>query len=246
MRDGGTMAAFLENLKPFMGNGKENEDGLSLEKYLEGYDPYRWETPSVTTDIIVYKYDGSLYNIDNGLKLLMVKRKNHPCIGEMALPGGFVNIREDVHQAAKRELFEETGLTDLPIEQIRTWGDADRDPRSRIITVAYMALLDSESAKKVVAGDDAEEAFFVNVSLKLRGRGEQNGKVIEFYEVNLTNVEHNVNIHGSVEHRYNSTGYLREDKYEVMSTKGIAFDHARFIVQSLLLLKERIKLNHYK
>jgi 8-oxo-dGTP diphosphatase len=70
------------------------------------------------------------------LRLLMIRRRNHPNIGMWALPGGFVELRENLEDAAKRELMEETGVENAPMIQLKTYGDYDRDPRWRVITTA--------------------------------------------------------------------------------------------------------------
>jgi 8-oxo-dGTP diphosphatase len=101
-----------------------------------------------------------------GLKLLMIKRGDHPCIGQWALPGGFVNMDESLEEAAQRELKEETNISEAYIEQLYTWGDVGRDPRTRIISVSYIALVDS-SALNVAAGDDADDAKWFDVSVEL-------------------------------------------------------------------------------
>ena len=137
------MASFLENIEPFRGTGERNKDGQTLEEFLEGYQPYRYETPSCTTDAVVFSYRGMEEQIRdvNALEVLLVKRSNHPSIGFWALPGGFINLREDLEETARRELQEETGVSGLCMEQIAVYGAMDRDPRTRVITTAYMALV---------------------------------------------------------------------------------------------------------
>ena len=82
------MASFLENIEPFRGTGERNKDGQTLEEFLEGYQPYRYETPSCTTDAVVFSYRGMEEQIRdvNALEVLLVKRSNHPSIGFWALP----------------------------------------------------------------------------------------------------------------------------------------------------------------
>ncbi|NIN36216.1 MAG: NUDIX domain-containing protein, partial [Gammaproteobacteria bacterium] len=77
---------------------------------------------------------------EDALKVLLVKRSNKPYQGSWALPGGFVNIDEDLDTAASRELREETGVSGVYLEQLYTFGDPQRDPRERVISVAYYAL----------------------------------------------------------------------------------------------------------
>ena len=117
------------------------------------YDVTRYERPSVTADVVIFTLR------DSALEVLLVKRKHWPHEGMWAIPGGFVRMDESLEQAARRELAEETGVDDpgLFLEQLYTFGDPARDPRTRVITVAYFALL---AADRLVlqAGSDASEA----------------------------------------------------------------------------------------
>lgn len=158
------MPAFLSNITPFLGMGTKNEEGKDLNEFLDAYEAGAFECPSVTADILVFQYKKKIEATGKGLKLLMIKRKNHPSIGYWALPGGFVNMREDIKEAAKRELFEETGLLGIDVAQLYCWGGYERDPRTRIVTVSYLAMV--EESLEVKAGDDAEDALWFDVELK--------------------------------------------------------------------------------
>ncbi|WP_310602196.1 NUDIX hydrolase [Anaerosporobacter sp.] len=231
------MPAFLKEIEAFRGTGEKNEQGESLESFLEKYDANKYENPSVTADMIVIQHSKEFDTVEQGLKVLMVKRRNHPSIGFWALPGGFVNIREDIDLAAKRELLEETGVEDVAIEQLYAWGEAWRDPRSRIVTVAYLALIDE--SKEVKAGDDAADAAWFDIVLckkevkeEVNGQGKSRIKTI--YELKLVNEEKEVELTAEVEVSYNKIGIIKEREYQVISSNQIAFDHPRFIVQALL------------
>lgn len=105
-----------------------------------GYDPHAFEPFAVTVDLAVFTVR------EGRLQVLLVERGQQPYRGAWALPGGFLLPRESAESAARRELAEETGLTeqtaaDLHLEQLRTYSDPDRDPRMRVVSVAYTALL---------------------------------------------------------------------------------------------------------
>ncbi len=102
------------------------------------------------------------------LQVLMVKRRHDPFAGKLALPGGFVDPGEDLHEAARRELQEETGVTDVVFEQLASYGAPDRDPRGRIVSVAHLAILPEPVSAR--AGDDASEAGWHPVEPLLRSR----------------------------------------------------------------------------
>lgn len=128
-------------------------EGEQLHEDASNYDKDAYEKPAVTVDVAICTIDGG------ELKVLLIKRKHPPFRDKWAIPGGFVDIdrRETLDTAARRELEEETGLTDIYVEQLKTYGDPDRDPRMRIITVAYFALAPRERFEAARAGDDAAE-----------------------------------------------------------------------------------------
>jgi 8-oxo-dGTP diphosphatase len=99
------------------------------------YDPSRYERPSVTVDVVIFTLR------DRELHVLLVQRRRWPFEGYWALPGGFINMDESLEAAARRELEEETGVRDVYLEQLYTFGDPQRDPRTRVISVAYFALV---------------------------------------------------------------------------------------------------------
>jgi 8-oxo-dGTP diphosphatase len=110
---------------------------------------YKYPHPSVTTDCVIFGYDGTKLNV------LLIERGVDPFKGCWAFPGGFLNMDETALQGAKRELKEETGLEDAYIRQFHTFTAVDRDPRERVITVAYYALV---RISEVKGGDDAAKA----------------------------------------------------------------------------------------
>ena len=115
---------------------------------------YEYPHPAVTTDIVIFTIR------EQQLKLLLVKRKGEPYKGKWALPGGFVAIDEDLHQCAERELAEETGVSGVYLEQLYTFGDPKRDPRERVITVAYYALIPSDKIELRAATDAEAVGWF--------------------------------------------------------------------------------------
>ncbi len=110
--------------------------------------------PSVTVDIILFTIR------DDDLKVLLVERKHDPFAGKWAIPGGFVEIDESLEAAALRELKEETNIGDIYLEQLYTFGDPDRDPRGRVISVAYFALVSSDDFDLKADSDAADVRWF--------------------------------------------------------------------------------------
>ena len=115
---------------------------------------YEYPRPSVTVDIVVFGYDGG-----RQLKLLLIERGGEPYKGQWALPGGFVDMDEDLETAALRELEEETGVRDLFVEQLYTFGTPGRDPRGRVISVAYYSLVNLQDHPAVAASDATQAVW---------------------------------------------------------------------------------------
>lgn len=112
----------------------------------------------LTVDAIVFGY-----NKEAGVSVLLIKRKYAPFKGEWAIPGGFVTENESLEQAVERELREETGVKINYLEQLYTFGKPDRDPRNRIVSVAYFGLVKSSQFNKLQATTDAEEAAWFHI-----------------------------------------------------------------------------------
>lgn len=120
---------------------------------------YEYPRPSVTVDVVAFSF------IENDLRVLLIQRKGEPFRGQWALPGGFVRMDEDLDAAAHRELVEETSVADLYLEQLYTVGTVDRDPRGRVITVAYFSLIGADHVANLhlQAGTDAGDARWWSV-----------------------------------------------------------------------------------
>ncbi len=120
--------------------------------------PYTYEYPrgALTVDCVVFGLD------DEELKVMLIQRGQPPFEGKWALPGGFVHVDETLEEAARRELEEETGLHKVFLEQLFTFGELGRDPRERVVSVAYYALV-KLSDHKVKAATDARDAAWFGV-----------------------------------------------------------------------------------
>ena len=117
---------------------------------------YNYPHPAVTADSLVFA------RTDEGMKLLLIQRKNEPCKGKWAFPGGFMDIDETTIDTARRELKEETGLMVGELHRVGIFDAVDRDPRERIITVAYYTILDKPA--EVSGLDDAAQAKWFSLT----------------------------------------------------------------------------------
>lgn len=198
--------------------------GLTEKEFLENYRPGDYERPSVTVDMLLIGTDERY----STLKILLIKRKNHPFINKWAFPGGFVEIDESAYKAACRELEEETGLKDVYMEQLYTFTDPHRDPRTRVIDIAYLALLPTCPVK---AGDDAKDAAWFNFK-------------IENDELVLRNDERDITISYKLTKRHFKNGVIaieNYDKPEPVTDDQLAFDHAQILVESMLRLRNKVE-----
>lgn len=212
-----------------------NADGLTEEEFLAQYKPSDYERPSVTVDMIVLAMSKSL----DRLKILLIKRKNHPYIGQWALPGGFMNPNESGHQAAQRELYEETGIKNVYLEQFYIMTQPNRDPRMWVMSIDYLALI---RECDIVAGDDASEALWFDISL-------YDNRMI------LYNDEHNIRMEYKLKKKVFKNGVVKTVGYipvldnsdvikngiPVPNETALAFDHAESILEGMLLIRDKIE-----
>lgn len=117
---------------------------------------YKYPHPAVATDSVVFGYDGK------NLHVLLIERGIEPYKGSWALPGGFLKMDETVEEGARRELEEETNIKDIYLEQFHVFSAVDRDPRERILSVSFLALV-RKSDYNVIAGDDAAKAEWFDI-----------------------------------------------------------------------------------
>lgn len=213
----------------FIGTGENNEAGQDLSTFLNNYNPDKYKNPCNTVDTLVFTYNDNNGKITIN-KILLIKRKNHPSIGWWALPGGFVEYREDLRAAALRELKEETGIDNIQTEQLKSYGEYDRDPRARIITTAYVALV-PEGSLKAMAGDDAKEAEWFNIV------DEHTSDNI--HSLRLYNDDKSINIGAEIEVTYDKSAILKNYEYKVISRNGIAADHGAIILEGYHYISQK-------
>ena len=117
---------------------------------------YDWPRPMVTVDAVVFSMS------EGSMRVLLVNRGKEPYKGKWAVPGGFIEIDEELEDAIARELKEETGLTGVQLEQMRTFGKCGRDPRGRQISIAFTGIV-TEGLDKIRAGDDAAKVQWFGI-----------------------------------------------------------------------------------
>lgn len=228
------MPAFFENIEEFRGDESRNEKGETLEEFLHHYDPAKYQNPCCTVDMVVFGCSGKVLDNMESLKVLLIKRKNHPSIGCWALPGGFIDLHENLEESARRELYEETHIRDVSVEQIGAFGDVRRDPRARIITTAFMSLVNLDEVK-AEAGDDAKEAEWFEMHLEELHKEQE-----IFYKLELHNRKNDISMYPEVSIQCTGT-LIKEKKAVIRKRDQIASDHAVILLQAYLKLRHRLE-----
>ena len=206
-------------------NELRDKKGLTEAEFLAAYDPSKWERPSVTVDMFCYCRENR--------SLLMVKRGGHPFIGKWALPGGFLEPDETAEQAVRRELAEEPGVNADAIIQLRMFSDPHRDPRTRIVTVAYIAVLDRLPDAR--AGDDAADAKWFALERNVTERTDDGRNVTERGMITLRGEE---TLEISFE-TVTQKGRLTSDPVmKVKQSERIAGDHGTIIAYAAARLQQ--------
>ncbi len=199
---------------------------LTDEEFLKKYESEEYEKVSVTTDIVLFSVSDiektNYRHVDKKVfSVLLVKRKTHPYYNKWTLPGGFVSLDETLLECAKRVLFSETNLNDIYLEQLYTFSDVERDPRTRVISSAYMGLVDKDKLERELDNN----AKFFNIEMS-REKDLINIKFVSDEESFECVVEEMKDDYGIVSYREVENNYL-------------AFDHLISIVTSINRLKNK-------
>ncbi|MFP3388347.1 NUDIX hydrolase [Brevibacillus sp. SIMBA_040] len=224
-----------------------NKQGQTEQQFLQAYDASQFDRPSVTVDMLVFTVsDEEEKNYrklsPKSLNILLVKRGDHPFLGQWALPGGFVSPSESLEEAARRELRTETNIDNIYLEQLYTWGEVDRDPRTRVISTSYMALVNSE-VLEVIAGDDADEAEWFQLEdkwLRETKTATPDGSITEkWIELRLRHEAEELS--ATIKVTKTVTGRSIRETREIVDVNQIAFDHAQIIQYALERLRNKIE-----
>lgn len=213
-----------------------DKDGLTEEEFLAVYKPGDYPRPSVATDMVIFTVtdeDEKNYRKlpKKELRLLLIRRGGHPYLGSWALPGGFVRPTETTEQAAARELREETGVDQVYLEQLYTFSQPGRDPRTWVMSCSYMALIDS-SRVHIEAGDDAQQAAWFKVTCRMCGSSDSG---TETWKLEL--VHEDIVLTALLEKHENESF----TQSQILENKGLAFDHARIAAYGLERLRGKLK-----
>ncbi|MDR0870892.1 MAG: NUDIX hydrolase [Planctomycetaceae bacterium] len=219
----------------------------SEAEFLKTYDASKYPRPSVTVDMVIFtiidrKQPNRRKLPEKDLKVLLIKRGGHPFKDCWALPGGFVRQTESIDAAACRELSEETGLANVYMEQLYTWGEPQRDPRTRVISCSYMALIDAGKIT-LQAGDDAVDAkwFTVKKILKRDKRTLTKTGFVQKQKFVLSLVADDTSLETQLEKTITIAGKVRTEDEQIIVPGQLAFDHARMISYALDRMRNKIE-----
>ncbi|GGN94384.1 NUDIX domain-containing protein [Saccharibacillus kuerlensis] len=235
-----------------------DQDGLTEKEFLGSYDAGDYERPSVAADMVIFTVAGEKEENyrrlpERSLRVLLIKRGAHPYLGHWALPGGFVRPNETADQAAARELREETGVDRVYLEQLHTFSDVGRDPRTWVMSCAYMALVDSQEMS-VQSGDDADRAEWFGLTYRMVGESrnllDEGGMLhVRRYELKLNlaaRADNNeaadgIELNAIIEQRCTRTNRASSEEYRIVEGGGLAFDHAKIIAMAIERLRSQVE-----
>ena len=200
------------------------------EEFLKNYNPNKYDKIAVTTDVLVFSISSNQTNNyrklnEKKFSVLLVKRNNYPYKDKWCLPGGFVKIDEDIEETPLRILKSETNISDIYLEQLYTYGSVDRDPRMRVISTTYMALIDKNQLNNKLS----DNSSWFDLSYQ-----EDNEK----YDFTLDNGTEIINFTISKTLKEHTTSRF---KYGIIKNDKIAFDHPIVIVSGIERLKNKIE-----
>ena len=202
----------------------------SEEEFLKAYDSSKFEKLSMTTDVVIFsvsnKEQSNYRKLDHKvLSVLLVKRNNYPFKDKWCIPGGFLRMDETLDESALRILKDETGLHDIYLEQLYTFSEINRDPRLRVVSTAYMTLIDKNRLEEKIL----DNASWIDIDLKTTE---------DEYIVTLDNGEEQ--IHFTVKKTLRE---LTTDRYSFEETSNdlLAFDHSVVIISALERLKNKLE-----
>jgi len=199
------------------------------EEFLKAYDPNQYDRLSLTTDILVLSISNEETNnyrksTKKHMSLLLIKRDDYPFKDKWCIPGGFLDVKEDLDECPKRILERETGLKDIFLEQLYTFGEVNRDPRMRIVSTTYMSLIDKDRLDYKLK----ENASWFNISYT-----EKNNIVTVTLDNDIDTIEFKIKkvLKEKTTDRY---------KFECIENDKLAFDHPLVILAGIERLKNKI------
>lgn len=224
-----------------------DKNGLTEKEFLAQYKAGDFIRPSVATDIVIFtvmEQEEKNYRKlpKKEWKVLLIQRGEHPYLNCWALPGGFIRPTETAEMTAERELREETGVSDVYLEQLHLFTEPYRDPRTWVMSCAYMALIDGKKVN-LQAGDDASNAEWFSIEYqKIAEKKEKQANLwIETDSFRLILKKEEEILQAEIERKRIKRGADYRIEYQLLSNEGLAFDHAKIIALAIERLREKVE-----
>lgn len=222
-------------------------NNIEEKEFLKNYDASKFERPSVTNDVLIFttedkKEENSRKVPRKGLQVLLIKRDDYPYKGKWSVPGGFVKMDENLEEGALRKLKEKTGIENVYLEQLYTFGEVDRDPRTRIISIGNLALISKDS---IIYSENAEnkETKWFWVDKILEKKEVSDNYITKKYLLTLKCED--IKINYEVIEKTERTLIRKTTKsyrfLEEESTEELAFDHYKILDLGIDRLRNKLE-----
>ena len=218
------------------------------EEFLNNYDENEFKRPSVTNDMIIFttadKEEDNLRKVaKKGMQVILIKRDDYPYIEKWSLPGGFVDIKESLEMGVKRKLKEKTGIDNVYTEQLYTFGDVDRDKRTRVISVGNIALIEKEIIKfEEVDSLKKSQWFWIDKTLINCEKHEQ--YIENKHLLSLKSIDKKVEINYEVTEKIERNIFRRKETFYKLldnSSEELAFDHYKILDYGIDRLRNKVE-----
>lgn len=224
-----------------------NNEFKSEEEFLNNYDATEYDKPSLCVDNILFTIRESESNNyrklpTKSLQILLVHRNNYPYKDCWSLPGTFITTDESLDDAATRCLKEKSNISNVYLEQLYTFGDVNRDPRTRVISCTYMSLVDSTNFS-LKPGKNVTDIDFFTVSTNISDYEVKETKTgnITTYITELTLKNANTTLTAKIKTEKKLVNTKSITTYKIVKSENIAFDHAKTIIYALDRLKNKVE-----
>ena len=222
-------------------------NNIEEKEFLKNYDASKFERPSVTNDVLIFttedkKEENSRKVPRKGLQVLLIKRDEYPYKGKWSVPGGFVKMDESLEEGALRKLKEKTGIENVYLEQLYTFGEVDRDPRTRIISIGNLALISKDS---IIYSENAEnkETKWFWVDKILEKKEVSDNYITKKYLLTLKceDIKINYEVIEKTERTLIRKTTKRYRFLEEGSTEELAFDHYKILDLGIDRLRNKLE-----
>ena len=222
-------------------------NNIEEKEFLKNYDASKFERPSVTNDVLIFttedkKEENSRKVPRKGLQVLLIKRDEYPYKGKWSVPGGFVKMDESLEEGALRKLKEKTGIENVYLEQLYTFGEVDRDPRTRIISIGNLALISKDS---IIYSENAEnkETKWFWVDKILEKKEVSDNYITKKYLLTLEceDIKINYEVIEKTERTLIRKTTKRYRFLEEGSTEELAFDHYKILDLGIDRLRNKLE-----